>query len=477
MGNVGKRIAVAGALGGGVLTAVLLVRFALEADGGARGDRGDGGTDDRALVDSVRNEDASRTPGTRSAPTRKRAVVRDRAQRVPVWRGDLLKAIAGLEGESDRTAAVSRARDIERLARLLGADMGDAARDRLLALLIAGDHPVALRSIGNALGEYGVHAETARRLQGIFDQVRGDREKLLPVSRALAGTGTSEIAAELLDRLDLTDRLVALEIVRIAGFVRGTEIEGRLVALLRQDLPVEVRRAIERGWRNSRGQASYEALLDGLDAAAPDAQVSYLRILAMSKDRAHAARIRQVLDRSGSAAVQVAAVQALASVGDADSARLVVEIAVRRGPAARDEAQRSIQRIQDEGGVVLAVARWDELRPVGRSGVMQAARRLKDPSPALLAAARSALTDESGSVRGHAALLLGQRGRDEFVAPLREFLRDNPHPRECLSAVQALRAIGSEAAARIALDNVERIPEEMRASFRQLLDADLKNAE
>jgi len=131
--------------------------------------------------------------------------------------------------------------------------------------------------------------------------------------------------------------------------------------------------------------------------------------------------------------------------------------------------------MRDAAALELAAARWSELNESGRSGVMMAARRIGKPSAELLGAARNALADDSSSVRMHAALLLGQTGRGELVEPLRDFLRDNAHPRECLAAVQALRQIGSAEAARIALDHVDQIPEQMRDSYRQLLGEDLKN--
>ncbi|MHC4953276.1 MAG: HEAT repeat domain-containing protein [Planctomycetota bacterium] len=480
METPGKRFAVAGALGVVVVAGALLAKFALDTDDGGRSERtgrseGAAAPDRGNELGDSGGEGRLRDGSRESNEVRAGRAAAEGARREPEWRVALLKAIDAFEAEGDPAALVPRARDIERFARLLGSAMGAEARDRLLALLVAGKHPVALRSIGIALGESGAHPETARQLQGLFDQYRADREILVPISRALAGTGSTEIAGEMLDRLDLGDRLVALEIVRVAGAIRGAEVERRLVGLLGQDLPAEVRRAIERSWRDARGEATYGALLDELDGAGPDAQVSYIRILATSKDRAHAQRIRQVLDRSATQSVQVAAVQALASIGDSDSVRRVVEIATTRDHGARPEAQRSIKLIRDAAALEYAATRWEELNESGRSGVMMAARRIEEPSQPLLGAARTALSDKSASVRSHAALLLGRPGRDEFVEPLQEFLRGNAHERECLSAVQALRRIGSETAVRAALANVDRIPEGMRESYRQVLAEDLKN--
>jgi len=331
MGTTGKRIAVAGGLGVVVVGAALLAKFALDSDDAERADRS-GRFAESSRSGTASTRDGGAGPGTSSRARdsdgkRPRLSAKQRTQRVPEWRAALLEAIIAFEAEGDPSAALSRARDIERLARLLGSDMGAELRERLLAVLVAGGDPVALRSIGMAIREGGTHEQTARRLQALFDQFRGDREKLLPISRALAGTGTVEIAGEMLDRLDLNDRVVALEIVRIAGTIRGPEIDKRLVALLQQELPAEVRRAIERSWREAGEKASYEALLEGLDTSQPEAQASYIRILAASKDKSHAARIRRLLDGSTPGPVQVAAVQALASIGDPDSVRYIVEIA------------------------------------------------------------------------------------------------------------------------------------------------------
>ncbi|MEA3367289.1 MAG: HEAT repeat domain-containing protein [Planctomycetota bacterium] len=203
---------------------------------------------------------------------------------------------------------------------------------------------------------------------------------------------------------------IRIAALRGLALAQGPDAVGMLVGLLKDgkgDLGLAARRFL----MEAPGAAVTKAIASRAASAPSSTAVDLLVILTERADTAAAPAVTRLAEK-GDEAVRVAAIQALAVLGDAGSVPVLAKAVAAGGPV-RDAAVATLNRIRGEG-VGEAIARLlGSSDAAVRAGIVEvlATRADKSMVPAMLKAAR----DKDGDVRASAIKgLEAAAGADEL---------------------------------------------------------------
>jgi type 1 glutamine amidotransferase/HEAT repeat protein len=272
--------------------------------------------------------------------------------------------------------------------------------DKLVALLQNADATLA-EAAAAALGKIGGPAATkglAEARASVAAELRpavGDAY-LLCADKLLAA-GDSNKAAAIYKELTAPTEAEYVRMAATKGLMAalGGSAPPQIVAVLAGD-EYELKRAAAAAARTVPGSAATKALADALPSLPPDSQALLLYAL---KDRGDGAALAAVsaMTKSADGAVRLAALQCIASIGDASSVPLLAKAATAGEDAERNTANQALAGLPDaavNAAIVAEIAKVDA--PVRVQLVERLAdRNAADSVPALLKSA----TDADESVR------------------------------------------------------------------------------
>jgi len=359
----------------------------------------------------------------------------------------VVEILDGIMSEKDRTTRWQLSQELKKLLRTLGDDASPVIRERLLEMLRTVD-PQWAPLVGDALASMRGDVKTARALIAMLEEESPNAYRRNAIYAALGKMGVREVSGKLLSMLGKGHADEA-KIVQTLGQIGGPAEVQALFDKLDGLLNANTRREIEKVLRSkSATPGLMNQVAAALAEAEPEARASLLRVLAASKQPAHAEKVRDLLGAETDRTTRNAAIEALGEFGDEDSGRLLLEL-VQHGHG--EDSRRAIQaihRIKNPQTIDRLAEDWDRLDKQGRLAVMGAASRLPLPSDKLHGIGREAgLHDEAMRVRTASARLLGRRGKDENVVPLANYLGRAKRPSEVSSVLDALLQIGTPKAA------------------------------
>ncbi len=278
---------------------------------------------------------------------------------------------------------------------------GDPQSARALAPLAGGRDTdlarAAIRALARIGGEAGAGALAKVTPPAALKQAWADA--YLRCADGLREAGKTADAARVYKKLYVPAQPEVIRIAALRGLAlaQGPDAVGMLVDLVKGGQG-DLAQAARRFLMESPGEAVTTAIASA--AASADAQVAVdlLDILTERDDPAAAPTVTRLAE-AGDEGVRVAALQALARLGDADSVPVLAKAVAAGGPV-RDAAVGALNRIRGEG-VGQAIAKLLGSKDAAvRAGVVEVLATRADASmvPAMLEAAR----DEDGDVRASA---------------------------------------------------------------------------
>ena len=357
----------------------------------------------------------------------------------------------GIFTEKDRYKRWQLNEELKKLLRTLGNDVSPTVRHRLLEMLRTVD-PKWAALVGDALASMRGDFKTATALIDMLEQEAPNAYRGNAIFSALGKMGVQAVAPRLLKMLG-EGRADEAKIVQTLGQLGGPAEVQALFGKLDGPLQTNTRREIEKVLRSKyRTPGLMDQVVRALGESETDARPSLLRILAASKQPAHAQKVRELLRSETDGATRKAAIEALGEFGDLESGRVLLELAQHAHGEERRRAIQALHRIKNRKTVDGMAEGWDALDNDGRVAVMGAAARLPLPSDRLHDIARNeGLHDATMRVRTSSARVLGRPGRDENVDPLVNYLNKAKRPSEVKTGLTALLQIGTKKASEEAM--------------------------
>lgn len=365
----------------------------------------------------------------------------------------VVEILEGILDEQDRYKRWQLNEELKKLLRTLGDDVSPNVRQRLLEMLRTVE-PQWAALVGDALGSMRGDIKTANALIAMLEGEEASKNayRRNAIYAALGKMQVRAVAPKLLSMIGqgLNDEAKIVQTLgQIGGPAEVRALFGKLDGLLRANTRREIEKVLRLKFRTPGLMDQVAGALGEADDAA---RPSLLRVLAASREPAHAQKVRELLATESDEATRKAAIEALGAFGDPDSGRALLDL-VQHGN--QEESRRAIQavhRIKNPATVDGLADGWEAFDKDGRLAIMGAASRLPLPTEKLHEIAREeGLHDESMRVRTSAARVLGRPGKDENVDPLVNYLGRAKRPSEVSASLTALLQIGTQKAAEEAM--------------------------
>ncbi len=286
-----------------------------------------------------------------------------------------------------------------------------------LAKLITGDNPKVARAAIEALGRIGgskagnalVDVRVPANLKAAYDNA------YLMCADKMLTEGKKNEALDIYSRMIVPDNYTWIRIAAYKGLVQAEKDRAvpYILALLR-DKDLDLQRAAGKFITEMPGTAITKALAEQLQQLSGDAQVVLLTALETRSDKAAAPYVAEAIG-SRSEPVRLAAIKALAVLGNSSNVELLARASIMGGETGK-AAMESLSRISAPGVTdeLIDIARSRAETPV-RVNVIQTLinRRQTEAIPVLLTVAK----DNNSNVRQAAYKALGElSGQKELPA-------------------------------------------------------------
>ena len=252
-----------------------------------------------------------------------------------------------------------------------------------------------------------------------LEMLRNDA--ILMCTDTMLGKGEVDFAAGIYERMTTAEYPTFIRIAAYRGLVKARKQEAvpTIVGLLK-DKDIDLQRAAGKFIVEMEGTEATKAFASQLGTLSPSTQVILISALESRNDKAATAAITEVIKSSGSEEVRVAAIRAIATLGDASSVKLLAVLCVDNSAVGK-EAGNSLRRLKGDG---VSDAMVETIASRGKSDVRVAlidvvvARRDNEALATLLKVAK----DGDADVRKAAYKAIGTLGGagefDDMVAML-----------------------------------------------------------
>jgi HEAT repeat protein len=323
--------------------------------------------------------------------------------------------------------------------------------------------------IGEALGYLQGDVDTAKALMGLLHQRPTNVYTRSAILAALGKMQVKEVLPDLVATLGAGYDSEPL-IVRAIGQIGGLEASAALLDRLDKPLDRDTAAEIERVIGQAANPVVMEEIKRRLKDAPPKSRASMFDILAMTGDAAHAPAVRDMLGTETDVAARRSAILALGRFGDPASGDALLGLLEGGSETDRQDAARAMERVRDPATVQRLAESYATMGEPARLAVLLAGSRIASPGPKLVEIAKEALRDPVERIRMPCARILGQRGRDEHVEILADYMKRAESYRERAAALSALRQIGTRKAADTALSLLDLLPERQRDAQRAVFE-------
>jgi HEAT repeat protein len=358
--------------------------------------------------------------------------------------------------------------ELRSLIRSLGHRVDRATRDQMLRMLTSVEgkwRPL----VGEALGYLQGDVETAKALMGMLQQRPTNVYTRSAILSALGKMQVKEVLPDLVATLGAGYDSEPL-IVRAIGQIGGPEASAALLDRLDTPLDRDTAAEIERVIGQAANPVVMEEIKRRLKDASPKSRASMMDILAMTGDAAHAAAVRDMLATETDAAARRSAILALGRFGDPASGDALLRLLEGGSETDRQDAARAMERVRQPETIQRLAESYANMGEPARLAVLLAGSRVPAPGATLVEVAKQAIRDPVERIRMPCARILGQRGRDEHVEILADYMKRAESYRERAAALQALRQVGTPKAAETALSLLDLLPERQREPQRAVFE-------
>lgn len=312
--------------------------------------------------------------------------------------GDLKIGVIGSLGQRGDQKCVSQ------IIPLMKSDNKAMAKAAIIAL----SH-ISGREAGVALTE----AEVAPELEQVKD------DAVLMCADRVLERGMTDLATSIYNRMADESKPVLIRIAAYRGIVQADKEKAvPVVVALLNDENVDLQRAAGMFIVEMPGTAATKAFAAQLGSLAPSTQIILISALESRNDKAAVGAITQVVKTSNDDGVRIAAIKALAILGDASSVKLLAELSAEGSDVGR-EAGISLVRLKGDG---VSKAMVDTIAGGGKSDVRVRlidaviARRDSEAVGMMLEVAK----DRDADVRTAAYKAIGTLGgADEFAGMIK----------------------------------------------------------
>ncbi|NLH17220.1 MAG: hypothetical protein GX455_11630, partial [Phycisphaerae bacterium] len=300
--------------------------------------------------------------------------------------GDLRIGVIGSLGQRGETAAVAE----------IGKLVNDADANTALA---------AIRALGRIGGSDAVKILTSAKVAPVLQAERDDA--LIAAADSLAQQGKTAEAMTIYSSMTDTKNSTWIRIAAYRGLVQAQKEKTvpQVIALLK-DPNADLKLAAAKFISEMPGQAATKAFADSLSTLDPQGQTVLIAALETRQDKAAAGAVTRAVD-NGDATVKLAAVKALAVLGDATSVEKLATVAATGGEVGK-AAQQSLARLSADGvdeKIIALVGSTSATGPVRAAAIQAVIDRAKTIAlPALLKAAK----DANAEVQRAASRALGE---------------------------------------------------------------------
>jgi len=369
------------------------------------------------------------------------------------WTNRVFEILETIPATDDSARKRAMLIEMQKLFRRLGHRVPADVRDRLFEMLTAAD-PQWRPLIGDTIGNLSGDATMARKLVDLYKQRPEHVLTRRAILRALGKMNVTEVVPDLLGMVragyDNEDR-----VVETLGRIGGRDVAlGLLEHLGRKALQPKTRNAIQVVLGNLKNPEVLDKIERELPGADAKARVSYLHVLAATRNAKHAPAVLRSLERETDIRARKAAIRALGYFGDEKSGEKLLEMVQGGSSQDRLDATRALFQIRNGATIDRLAEDFSRLSDDARLAVIGAGARLPNPSERLQGIARDGLQDPNRRVRTQSAQLLGKSGNDKAIQPLIGYLRGATGPGERTTALQSLLKIRTKKAANEALANL-----------------------
>ncbi len=309
--------------------------------------------------------------------------------------GDLRIGVIGSLGQRGETAAVAE----------IGKLVSDADASTALA---------AIRALGRIGGAEAAKILTTAKVAPALQSERNDAT--IAAADSLAKQGKTAEAMTIYSSMTDAKNTVWIRIAAYRGLVQAQKEKAvpQVIALLK-DPNADLKLAAGKFIAEMPGAAATKAFADSLSTLDPQGQVVLIGALETRQDKLAAAAVTKAVD-SGDAAVKIAAIKALAVLGDAGSVEKLTTVAAAGGEPGK-AAQQTLGRLSGNGvdDKIVAIIGSSAEGPVRAAAIGGVIDRAKTTAmPALLKAAR----DGNADVQKAACRALGDLAGDKELAAM-----------------------------------------------------------
>jgi HEAT repeat protein len=383
----------------------------------------------------------------------------------PEWRAyiartksEILDLLEQIPNEPDSGKRRDLYNQLRERVRKLGHRVDPQVREALLGMIETVD-PAWRALVGETLGYLRGDEETAKKLTEMLQGRASDVSTRRAILLALRNMKVESVVPSLLGMLR-TDAKDKSYIATAIGEIGGRAAYDGLLEELDRALDSRTRASIEQALSRARDPVTLEKVKQALVQAEPDSRLSYIKILAQTRDPRYGDVMRRVLQEETNFRARKAAIRALGRMGDQAAGKALLGLVATGSERDRAEATRALHFIRDPETIETLARDWDRLDEPARAAVMGAAGRLASPGEKLLELAAQGIRDPGGRVRRTAAKLLGRRGYDKGVEPIVGFIRAEAGAADVSAGLHALLEIRTRKAARAGLDALDRIANE-----------------
>jgi HEAT repeat protein/type 1 glutamine amidotransferase len=333
--------------------------------------------------------------------------------------GDLRIGVIGSLGQRGETTAVAE----------IGKLVGDADANTALA---------AIRALGRIGG-----ADAAKILAAakVAPALQGERDDaVIAAADSLAKQGKTAEAMAIYSSMTDAKNTVWIRIAAYRGLVQIQKEKAvpQVIALLK-DANADLKLAAGKFIAEMPGAAATKALADSLSTLDPQGQTVLIAALETRQDKLAAAAVTKAVD-SGDAAVKIAAIKALAVLGDAGSVEKLATVAAAGGEPGK-AAQQTLGRLSGSGvddKIVGLIASPSATGAVRAAAIQASIDRAKTIAlPALLKAAKDANAD----VQKAASRALGELAESPAFAEMVGLVTDAKNAAERGNLERAMTAM------------------------------------
>lgn len=319
------------------------------------------------------------------------------------------------------------------------------ATDALIRLLRDKDTMVAAAA-GAALGKIGgqpaasaigaARGKTSGRLRNVLT------EAWLGTAESLLAAGKKAEAARIYDTLYASSEPRHVRVAALGGRLKTmppAEAAKLLIGLIRGK-DAKLRVVAVRHLSRVPGKQVTAQVAALLPKAEPALQSLLIGVLAARSDAAAAPAIVALARDSKDEQVRLAAVRALARVGDASAARLLGDVAASSKGALRDAARHTLSRLP---GKATDAAILDALNGASEAARVELVRslRARQATAQVERIAQVAATDKSAAVRGQCFTVLGELAGAKHLSQLTELMLKEADSSARGSAERAVLAV------------------------------------